>query len=68
MTVSQLNREQINELKAIYIAALLENDNTRAYANEIADTPEIVSDEAIFKRFKDITFEPSDFQCTVGGC
>lgn len=62
MTVSELNRGQLVELKQNYLAAhILEADGRTPYYGELADADSIVSDAEIFAAEAMTVFSPDDF-------
>lgn len=58
MTVCELNRDQLIELKA----QMLHNPSW----GELADADELVSDDAVYSEFDGIAFTEDDFFCTSG--
>lgn len=75
MTVRELNREQLQELKGNYFAELV-NEGTfgevigRDYDEpsygDYADIDEIVSDDFIYEHYEEYDFGNDDFFCTAG--
>ena len=63
MTVYELNRDQLAELKARYYADKTGEDLSY---DEIADIDNLVSDAEIFRASEDIEFSPDDFSCSAG--
>ena len=61
MTVRELNREQLDELKQRYIIDTVENPSWR----ELADTDSI-TDEVVFEEYEHFVFTNDDFFCTCG--
>jgi len=68
MTVWQLNKDQMDELKVAYVTGLAINENRSPCMSEVANAPDDVADDIIYNLYKDITFSPDDFWCTAGGC
>lgn len=65
MTVRELNREQLDELKVNYVFdQFAKNDDYPAYS-DILYAPKI-ADETIFKAYNDIEFVEDDFFCGKG--
>ena len=62
MSVKELTREQLIELKQRYYAERNENVSY----GELADIDNLVSDNEIFEEYGDITFVEEDFFCTSG--
>lgn len=61
MTVRELNRDQLDELKQRYIIDTVENPSW----GELADTDSI-ADEIIFKEYELFVFTNDDFFCSCG--
>ena len=75
MTVHELNREQVLELKQRYLEMLADEGNYAAVLNVDYDEPsqhdlsfadEIVPDDIIFTHYEGTHFVPDDFFCTAG--
>lgn len=62
MSVKELSREQLIELKAMFYA---ENNNNVSWG-ELANVDELVSDETIFNEYSGTIFTNDDFFCTCG--
>ena len=60
MSVKELTREQLIELKQKYYTERNENVSY----GELADIDNLVSDNEIFEEYGDITFVEEDFFCT----
>ena len=58
MTVRELNRNQLNELKQAYVCEMIENPSW----SELADS-ENIPDEVIFNHYDDYFFVEDDFSC-----
>ena len=62
LTVYELTRDQIQDLKAAYLDRLLqETENRGASYGELADADEIITDNEIFSEYAGTTFSPDDF-------
>ena len=57
MTVKELNREQLVQLKCAYLT----REHDVSYG-ELAAADEIVSDEIIFEEYKNFDFSEGDFE------
>ena len=67
MLVTELNRDQLIELKGNYIDNYLyENEGRGASYGELASADELVSDEKIFEEYESYDFSMDDFGCTAG--
>ena len=62
MTVRELNREQLDELKVMYVCELYENPTW----GDLADA-KTICDEELFIHYKDIDFVEDDFSCGKEG-
>lgn len=60
MSVKELNREQLTELKQNYYCNVLGNNVSYG---ELADIDNLVSDNEIFEEYGHITFVAEDFLC-----
>ena len=69
MSVTELNREQLNELKQRYATQLYECGEEEEVLGityqELADATKI-PDEVIFNHYDEITFTEDDFFCSSG--
>lgn len=63
MKVTELSREQLEELKSRYY---MERNESVSYG-ELACIDELVTDEEIFKEYDYVDFVCDDFFCTAGG-
>lgn len=63
MTVYDLNRDQLIELKQQYLTNF--SGEEPSY-KELADADEIITDEQIRRYCRDMTFTPDDFFCSAG--
>ena len=64
MTVRELNRDQLNELKQVYAAQLAETGEEISYV-ELVESTEI-PDDVIFNHYDGILFTDDDFFCSCG--
>ena len=64
MTVRELSRDQLNELKQAYAARLAETGEEISYG-ELVETTEI-PDDVIFNHYDGILFTDDDFFCSCG--
>lgn len=60
MTVRELNKDQLNELKCRYYSE--KTDEDLSYS-EMLDIDKIVSDEEVFNEYADTYFSEDDFAC-----
>lgn len=69
MTVRELNKEQLDELKQAYAAQLANCGEDKEVLGisygELADATEI-PDEMVFNHYEGITFSADDFFCSCG--
>lgn len=70
MTVHELNRDQLEELKQHYLTEQYDLRGEGISYGELAAADELVSDEEIFAAYEHVDFVPDDFWCTAGmeGC
>ena len=64
MTVRELSRDQLNELKQAYAARLAETGEEISYG-ELVESTEI-PDDVIFNHYDGILFTDDDFFCSCG--
>lgn len=64
MTVYELSREQLDELKQAYAIQLVEIDGDVIGYGILADAAEI-PDDVIFQHYAGIMFSPDDFFCSA---
>ena len=62
MTVKELNRDQLIELKTTYYM----NKHENVSWGELANIDELVSDEEVYNGYDYITFTEDDFLCRCG--
>lgn len=66
MHVSELNKEQLLELKQNYLDEhLIEVEGRTASMNELADADELIGDDIIYDAYANTDFEEDDFFCTA---
>ena len=66
MTVRQLNRDQLTELKQRMVSdEIYESEGRTPSYGELAEA-ESVPDEKVFERYEGTKFSSSDFFCTAG--
>ena len=63
MTVYELNREQLQELKINYMTDL---GNDLSY-DELVNIDELVSDQEVYEVYNGVDFVPGDFACSAAG-
>lgn len=61
MSVYELNREQLIQLKQNYIMEQNEADGKSTYWSDLADADDIVTDEEIFGAYGGYAFTEDDF-------
>ena len=61
MKVTELNREQLEELKQNYLTRKNEENGEGTSYGELADADRLVSDEEIFNEYADTEFTEDDF-------
>jgi hypothetical protein len=66
MTVRELDRGQLIELKQAYITEKNDEVGQGTSWGELADADDIISDKEIFDRYDGYTFSNDDFFCSVG--
>lgn len=65
MTVRDLNKEQLDELKQTYTTQLIETDEEVIGYEGLTNTTDI-PDEVIFNHYNGIIFSEDDFFCSCG--
>ena len=74
MDVTELNRNQIIELKERYLMMLADEGNYADVLNvdydepsysDLANADDIVPDDVVFRQYEDVCFVPEDFFCTA---
>ena len=66
MTVYDLNRDQLTELKQRYLQEKLDEQGEEISYEELAFVDNYVSDNEIFAAYDHVDFVPDDFSCSVG--
>lgn len=61
MTVKELSREQLNELKQSYLCDLYEAKGKAPSYGELAWVDVLISDREIFSVYEDVSFTNDDF-------
>ena len=61
MKVTELNREQLTELKETYLIQQRDEQGEPVYMSEIACIDDLVSDKTVFAEYGGIVFTPDDF-------
>lgn len=68
MTVRELSREELVELKQRYYTEKLDRLGESPSYGELADIDELVTDEEVYEEYGDVDFVPDDFFTnTCGG-
>lgn len=66
MTVRELTREELQELKVHMLDEFLQEEENRNISyGEIADIDELVTDEEVFKEYENTSFVKDDFFCNI---
>lgn len=63
MYISELNRDQLTELKQSYLMKHNEEVGERTSYDELARADNIISDEMIYEAYSGINFTEDDFSC-----
>lgn len=66
MKVTELTREQLDELKRRDLTRQRDEEGEGVSYYELACAPELISDEAMFEEYADVYFTNDDFFCTAG--
>lgn len=64
MTVHDLNRDQLIELKQNFISLWIDGQEPVSY-DVLMDADELIPDETIFETYEGITFTENDFFCSA---
>lgn len=64
MLVTELSREQLEELKEAYSVQLADTADEEIYYSDLANASEI-PDDIIFRHYAGVTFTDDDFLCTA---
>ena len=65
MTVKDLSKEQLKELKGNHIVAMNDEKGEGTSWGELAMADELVSDEEIYEAYDGYVFSDDDFACTA---
>ena len=66
MSVYELNKEQITELKSrSFTDYIYETENRDVFLSELANIDNIISDDYIYENYGDIDFSEDDFFCSM---
>lgn len=66
MTVRELNRDQLIELKQDYLEKWAQETGERLSWGDYADADEEIPDEWVLEYYADYTFSDDDFLCSAG--
>ena len=66
MTVYELNRDQLEELKANYLMEKTDERGESPSWGDLADADNIISDHEIFAVYDGTEFSNDDFSCSAG--
>lgn len=67
MSVFELKKDQLDELKQSYLCDLLSRkENRTPYYGELAAAGELVSNETVFSAYSGVEFSNDDFFCSAG--
>jgi hypothetical protein len=66
MTVRELDRGQLIELKSMYLTEKNSEVGEETSWGEIAAVDDVISDKEIYDRYDGYTFNNDDFFCSVG--
>lgn len=61
MKVTELNREQLNELKQSLATLIKDEQGQDVSYEELVNATEIISDKEVFEYYEDIEFTEDDF-------
>ena len=61
MSVTELNREQLTELKQAYLTELFDRDGLEPSWGELADADQLIPDAELFEAYEGCIFAPGDF-------
>lgn len=65
MTVRELNREQIIQLKQAYLCEEFDERGLTPSWGELAEVDTTISDEVLFERYEDYDFVEEDFISSI---
>ncbi len=66
MLVTELNREQLTELKQRYYSEKMDAKGEGVSYGELFEIDDLVSDNEIFEEYEGVDFHNDDFFCTAG--
>ena len=66
MTVYDLNRDQLIELKQNFITEQYDERGESPSWGELADADELITDEEIYRAYESYSFTNDDFSCSAG--
>lgn len=66
MTVRELSKDQMTELKGDHIVAMNDEKGEGTSWSELAMADELVSDEEMYEAYDGYLFSPDDFACSAG--
>lgn len=61
MSVTELSRDQLTELKQAYLTELLDRDGLEPSWGELADADQLIPDAEIYEAYEGCIFAPGDF-------
>ena len=61
MNVTDLNREQLTELKQAYLTEIFDRDGLSPSWGELADADELIPDAEIYEAYEGYIFSAGDF-------
>ena len=67
MKATELNRDQISELKERIVFERNTKAGEPTYMSDLAEAENCVSDEEVFAEYADTDFTDDDFFCSCGG-
>ena len=65
MTVRELNRDQLNELKEAFVTMEAENNKESVGYADLIEAHDRISDEEVFEYFDGTIFSNDDFLCSA---
>lgn len=65
MTVRELNRDQLNELKEAFVTMEAENNEESVGYGDLIEAHDRISDEEVFEYFDGTIFSNDDFLCSA---
>ena len=61
MSITELSREQLTELKQAYLTEILDRDGLAPSYGELADADQLIPDAEIYEAYEGCIFAPGDF-------